>query len=250
MEKSESQCDNNSSSLPPYAEMGADTAPPKASRFASWRIPCTAVLITALLVAGAITITAMAHKGSPHCPQPTNSSRPNQVLDHDSTGHVELRGENGESASETVTYNSALNTVLINAPGNFSGSSPATIAIDFDRNVVFMNIHDQNTCVGFVLEDKLAQRAKNFTRSKEHNQVIDLVSSKMETENYRVAGIIPADYVQAANGPIIRGMCSGRMSQWLQMGTDGEGSEGRQRRFCFYVCANVFGARLCYWRCF
>ncbi|XP_071476335.1 uncharacterized protein [Diadema antillarum] len=249
MEKSESQCDNNSSSLPPYAEMGADTAPPKASRFTSWRIPCTAVLITVLLVAGAITITAMAHKGSPQCPQSANSSRPNQVLDHDSTGHVELRGENGESASETVTYNSALNTVLINAPGNFSGSSPATIAIDFDRNVVFMNIHDQNTCVGFALEDKLAQKAKNFTRNKEHNQVIDLVSDKMETENYRDVGIIPAGYVQAANGPIIRGMCSGRMSQWLEVGTDGEMSQGRKRRFCFRICANVFGARVCYWRC-
>ncbi|XP_071482123.1 uncharacterized protein [Diadema antillarum] len=232
MEKSGSQYDS-SSALPAYAKMGADTVPPRGSRFALWRIPCTAVLITALLVAGAITITAMAHKGSAHCQQPTNNSRPagarDQVLDHDSTGHVELRGRNGESASETMTYNSALNTILINAPGNFSGSSPATIAIDFDRNVVFINIHDQNSCAGFALEDKLAQTAKNFTRNKEHNQVNDLVSNKMETENYRVAGIIPAGYVQAANGPIIRGMCSGRNSQWLELETDGETS-GRQKR--------------------
>ncbi|XP_072174714.1 uncharacterized protein [Diadema setosum] len=248
MEKSGSQCDIPSA-LPPYAKMGADTAPPRGSRFASWRTPCTAVLITALLVAGAITITAMTHKGSAHCQQPASNSRPagarDQVLDHDATGHVELRGRNGESASETMTYNSALNTILINAPGNFSGSSPATIAIDFDRNVVFMNIHDQNSCVGFALEDKLAQMAKNFTRNKEHNQVIDLVSSKMETENYRVAGIIPADYVQAANGPIIRGMCSGRISQWLEVGTDGEMSGRREKRRSLMCCFYVFGIRIC-----
>ncbi|XP_072171427.1 uncharacterized protein [Diadema setosum] len=250
MEKSGSQCDN-SSSLPAYSEMGADTASPRASRFAFWRIPCTAVLITALLVAGAITIAAVVHQGSAQCQEPAKSGRLNgardQVLDHDAVRHLELRGGNGESASETVTYNSVLNTVLINAPGNFSDGSPATIAIDFDRNVVFMNIHDQNTCVAFALEDKLAQMAENFTRNKEHNQVIDLVSDKMETENYRVSGTIPEGYVQAANGPIIRGMCSGRTSQWLEVETDGA-MPGRQRRDRTYVCVKVLGIKYCYWR--
>ncbi|XP_071476332.1 uncharacterized protein [Diadema antillarum] len=250
MEKSGSQYDS-SSALPAYARMEADTAPPKASRFASWRIPCTAVLITVLLVAGAITITAVVHKGSPNCPQPTNYGRPHdQILDHDAARNLELRGGNGMTASETMSYNSALNTVLINAPGNFSGSSPATIAIDFDRNVVFINVHDQNSCVGFALGDEMAEDTKNLIRSNDHNQVIDLVSDKAGTGNYRVAGTIPDGYLQTANGPVIRGMCSGRSSLWLEVETDEEMSGRQERgRFCAYVCAYVNGFRLCYRRC-
>ncbi|XP_072175205.1 uncharacterized protein [Diadema setosum] len=249
MEKSGSQYDS-SSALPAYARMEADTAPPKASRFASWGIPCTAILITVLLVAGAITITAVVHKGSPNCPQPTIYGRPHdQILDHDAARNLELRGGNGVSASETMNYNSALNTVLINAPGNFSGSSPATIAIDFDRNVVFINVHDQNSCVGFALGDEMAEDTKNLIRSKDHNLVIDLVSDKAGTRNYRVAGTIPDGYLQTVNGPVIRGMCSGRSSLWLEVDTD-EAMSGRQERaICAYVCAYVNGFRVCYRRC-
>ncbi|XP_071510167.1 uncharacterized protein [Diadema antillarum] len=253
MEKSGSQYDNPSS-LPAYAKMEEDTAPARGSRFAFWRIPCTAVLITALLVAGAITITVVVHKGSAHCEQPPNGGRPDrtrdQILDHNAARNLELRGGNGESASETMSYNSALNTVLINAPGNFSGSSPATIAIDFDRNVVFINVHDQNSCVGFALGDEMAEDTKNLIRSRDHNQVIDLVSDKAGTGNYRVAGTIPDGYLQTANGPVIRGMCSGRSSLWLEVETDEEMSGRQERgRFCAYVCAYVNGFRVCYRRC-
>ncbi|XP_072174660.1 uncharacterized protein [Diadema setosum] len=240
MKKSGSQYDS-SSALPAYAEMGADTAPPRASHFSSWRIPCTAVFVTALLVAGAIT-TAVVHKGGPNCQQPTNGGHPHdQILDHDAVTHLQLKGRNGVTAPETMTYNSALNTVLINAPGNFSGGSPATIAIDFDRHVVFVSVHDENTCVAFALEDEMAEIAKNLIRSKEPNQVIDLVSDKAVTGKDYVVQTIPAGYVQATNGPVIRGMCSGRHSQWLET-ADGRMS-GKQKRsitsgitFCRYIC--------------
>ncbi|XP_071510163.1 uncharacterized protein [Diadema antillarum] len=210
---------------------------------------CTAIVIAALLVAGAIAVALIIrsdHRVTTMCPtselgQDGRSS--NRIMDTDVRPGTP-RDEAGETASEALTYNSALNTVLLNSPGNFSVGSAATIAIDFDRSVVVMSFHEDQTCLVFALQEQTAETIKALVRNDQQHQVINIVSDTAMTM-YDVVGEIPDGYFQNSNGPIIRGLCSGRPAQW--MAVKANSGHDLQKRGCSVQCGyfgGVWGCRV------
>ncbi|XP_072175282.1 uncharacterized protein [Diadema setosum] len=204
---------------------------------------CTAIVVAALLVAGAIAV-ALIIRSDPRvttmCPTPDlgqTGGSSSRIMDTDVVKDLELRDEAGDTASEALTYNSALNTVLLNSPGNFSVGSAATIAIDFDRSVVVMSFHEDQTCSVFALQEQTAETIKVLVRNDQRHQVINVVSDTAMTM-YEVVGQIPDGYFQNSNGPIIRGLCSGRPAQWLEVKADA-GHE-LQKRGCRVECG-IYG---------
>ncbi|XP_072174659.1 uncharacterized protein [Diadema setosum] len=148
---------------------------------------CTAIVVAALLVGGAVAVTLIIHsdhRATTMCPTSDLGHTGNRIMDTDVAKDLELRDETGKSTSETLTYNSALNTVLLNSPGNFSVGPAATIAIDFDRSVVVLSVHEDRTCMVFALQEELAEMTKTLVRNDQRHLT---VTSRIQTGQLSVA---------------------------------------------------------------
>eukprot|EP00057_Strongylocentrotus_purpuratus_P007885 XP_011662359.1 PREDICTED: uncharacterized protein LOC105437458 [Strongylocentrotus purpuratus] len=152
---------------------------------------------------------------------------------------ADLTTENGDHLTEVFDYDRQSNTVLIESPANISeNSTAATIAVDLDRSVMFMHLHDSNTCVGLTIKDDFAHQVRDYVEEDGQN-VIDISSVAFDNENYRLVGQIPTAYFQATTVPVIRGLCSGRNTFWALPVTAEE--YGRLKR---YSCRSV---KWCLW---
>ncbi|XP_071476333.1 uncharacterized protein [Diadema antillarum] len=107
-----------------------------------------------------------------------------------------------------------------------------------------MSFHEDQTCLVFALQEQTAETIKALVRNDQQHQVINIVSDTAMTM-YDVVGEIPDGYFQNSNGPIIRGLCSGRPAQW--MAVKANSGHDLQKRGCSVQCGyfgGVWGCRV------
>eukprot|EP00057_Strongylocentrotus_purpuratus_P005747 XP_003731680.1 PREDICTED: uncharacterized protein LOC100892863 [Strongylocentrotus purpuratus] len=210
-----------------------------------------AVLTAAVLASGLIAAAIIFRSGGypvTTCPPGAGGDQVAQpmALSGHKVKRADLMTVKGDHLTEDFDYDRQSNTVLIKSPANITeSSSAATIAVDLDRSVMFMAFHDFNTCVGIAIDEDFAQQVRDYVEDNGHN-IIDISSVAFNFEHYRLVGQIPAGYYQATTGAVIRGLCSGRITNWALSVTAEE--HDRLRRFdCTYkeTCTCLFNICSC-----
>ncbi|XP_030842913.1 uncharacterized protein LOC100887917 [Strongylocentrotus purpuratus] len=183
------------------------------------------------------------------CPPGGNQVAQPMALSGNKVKTADLKNDKGDHLTEAFDYDRQSNTVLIESPANISeSSSAATIAVDLDRSVMFMSFHDSNTCIGLAIEDDFAHQVRDYVEENGQNE-IDISSVAFDIENYRLVGQIPAAYIQATNGPVIRGLCAGRNTFWALPVTGEEHDRLRREVDCgiFRACVCMYNLCGCRW---
>ncbi|XP_011662348.1 uncharacterized protein LOC105437449 [Strongylocentrotus purpuratus] len=197
-----------------------------------------AVFTAAVLACGLIAAAIIFRSGGypvTTCPPGGDQVAQPMAMSGNKVKRVDLTTAKGDHLTEVFDYDRQSNTVLIDAPANITESSvAATIAVDLDRSVMFIGSHDSNTCVGLAIDVDFTHQVRDYVEENDQN-VIDISNVAINIEKYRLLGQIPVDYFQATNGPVIRGLCSGRITFWaLPVAAE---EYGRLRRD-FHDCPN------------
>eukprot|EP00057_Strongylocentrotus_purpuratus_P007886 XP_011662360.1 PREDICTED: uncharacterized protein LOC105437459 [Strongylocentrotus purpuratus] len=201
-----------------------------------------AVLTAAVLASGLIAAAIIFRSGGypvTTCPPGGDQVAQHMALSGNKVKSADLTNKNGDHLTEAFDFDRRSNTILIDAPANITESSAAaTIAVDIDRSVMFMCFHDSNSCISLVIEDDFAHQVRDYVEENGHDG-IDISSVAFNIEKYSLVGQIPAAYIKANYGLVIRGLCAGRNTFWAVPLTVEE--HDRVRRSCTYrtVCYRV-----------
>eukprot|EP00057_Strongylocentrotus_purpuratus_P021146 XP_011675620.1 PREDICTED: uncharacterized protein LOC105443753 [Strongylocentrotus purpuratus] len=123
------------------------------------------VVLTSLVLGGCILGAVwIAQDGGNQCTgEDVISGEEAGIFDRDMMKETKLVMGDGRIMTEQFEYIQASNTLLIHTPpSNFSGYSRATVALDYDRSLVFVNIHDENICIAFPWPAEMANNLKKF----------------------------------------------------------------------------------------
>eukprot|EP00057_Strongylocentrotus_purpuratus_P005501 XP_003731112.1 PREDICTED: uncharacterized protein LOC100891603 [Strongylocentrotus purpuratus] len=180
------------------------------------------VVLTSLVLGGCILGAVwIAQDGFNQCTgEDVSPGEEAGIFDRDMTKDTRLVMGDGRIMTEHFEYIQASNTLLIHTPpSNFSGYSRATVALDYDRSLVFVNIHDENICIAFPWPAEMANNLKKFmTEEGDQNEgeVLDVVARELTDMNFVNVGEIPAGFLQGSSGTTVGALCAGRPSYWLE----------------------------------